>query len=112
MQQPDIRPVKESGDLYEVFQDYTYQDITVPNGFRYDGATVPRVVWTLIGFLPDGIHRAAALVHDYLYETKEFNRVYADKLFLTMLKESGVKSWHANLAYVTVRIFGNLYWKD
>lgn len=33
IQQPDIRPVKENGDLYELQEDYTYRGITVPKGF-------------------------------------------------------------------------------
>src|SRR5690606_37335397 len=41
--------------------------ITVPAGFEHDGASVPRLLWTLSGAAPDGLHRAAALVHDFNY---------------------------------------------
>ena len=34
--------------------------ILIPKGFVYDGASVPRLVWTLSGILPDGLIRAAA----------------------------------------------------
>lgn len=63
---------------YELVEDYTYYwkidgthyRIHIPAGFKYDGASVPRFVWSIIGLLPDGLGRAAALVHDYLYVHK------------------------------------------
>ena len=50
----------------------TWQRITIPEGFVYDGATVPRWLWTLIGMTPDGLHRAAALMHDWMYAHRGF----------------------------------------
>lgn len=112
LKQPDIRPVKENGQLYILMEDFTYNGITVPKGFRYDGATGAKFL-----FGKDGIHRAATLLHDYLYEIKgklpsgaEFNRLYVDKIFKDMLKEYGVKSWHVFLAYAAVRLLGGIYW--
>ncbi|MFY0658122.1 MAG: DUF1353 domain-containing protein [Neptunomonas phycophila] len=66
-----IGPIK-----YKLVEEYTYywedeqgviNRITVPEGIETDGATVPRVVWTLSGIRPDGLIRAAALVHDWIY---------------------------------------------
>ena len=128
LSQPDVRPIKESGDLYELYEDYAFKFInkrqlltaTIKKGFKYDGASVPRIVWTLAGFLPDGIHRPAALIHDYMYEKEgkipvdggelEYTRKEADKLFFDALRFLGIKSWHARIAYISVRLFGRLYW--
>jgi hypothetical protein len=41
--------------------------LIVPVGFLSDGASVPRILWTLTGIIPDGLIRAAALIHDALY---------------------------------------------
>jgi hypothetical protein len=136
LSQPDVRPIKESGELYTLFAKYSWgfelhgKELwpEIKAGFQYDGASVPRIVWTLIGFLPDGIHRPAALIHDWLYvgdllpdgrrqrlvggEMFTYNRKLADQLFLKALQHVGVKSWHARLAYLAVRGFGNFYWKD
>jgi len=80
MEQPNIKPIRESGDLYQLVEPY-YIDLrpfnvnkrfTIAAGFEYDGATVPRWFWSLSGISRDGIHRAAALVHDYLYSVKGF----------------------------------------
>lgn len=111
--QPDIRPVKESKMLYTLVADFTYGGITVPKGFRHDGASYSQLL-----FQRDGIHRAAALIHDYLYDLKGelpegvFSREYADKLFKRMLKEYGVKSWHVFIAYKSVYIFGRFFWRS
>lgn len=117
IQQPDIRPVKENGDLYELQEDYTYHGITVPKGFRYDGASVPRLALTPFGFQRDGIHRAAALVHDWMYakrgrieEHNRYSREDADRIFREMLIGSGVKNWHVAIAYAFVRAFGWIVW--
>lgn len=136
MYQPDIRPVTDT--LYRLNEDYTYvwiqrnivTQITVPKGFTYDGASVPRFLWSLSGLTRDGLIRAAALVHDWIYmndgalpecSMREFNKGWtcisgrwtrkdSDKLFLKMMLEAGIENYRANRAYACVRLFGGLYW--
>lgn len=36
--------------------------------FETDKASVPRLVWSFTGILPDGLHVAAAVIHDALYQ--------------------------------------------
>ena len=122
LEQPDVRPVKENGKRYKLYQNYTYENIVVPHGFQYDGASVPRIFMFLIGFERDGIHRCAALVHDWLYRNggkienvadnsvTTYTRRYADHTFYVMLKKVGVKSWHAKAAYWAVRLGGRFSW--
>ncbi len=89
----------------------------MPEGFKYDGASTPRILWWV---LPrDGVHRAAALIHDYLYvfegdmpDGQTFTRKQADALFYKMLKDYGVASWRAAVAYRAVRIAGYFFWKE
>lgn len=45
-------------------------EVTIPAGYRFDGATVPRALWSITGFTPYGKHLAAALEHDRLCELK------------------------------------------
>lgn len=114
--QPDIRPVAESKDLYELHEAYLFEidgkTMLVPKGFRHDGATAAALL-----FQRDGIHRAAALVHDYLYSIKgnlhgfKFSRRMVDRKFKEMLIDAGVKSWHVWVAYIAVRLVGGFYWK-
>ena len=115
--QPDIRPIKESGALYELNQPYSFQMgleiIVIPKGFKYDGASYAKLL-----FQRDGIHRAACLVHDYLYEHEgkigniTYTRKRADVKFRQMLLAAGVKSWHVWASYTAVRLFGTVYWDE
>jgi len=117
MKQPDIRPIGESGKLYLLAKDFTAHGITVPKGFRYDGASVPKIAW-LVGLGRDGVHRAASLIHDWLYvndgeiDEGSYTRKQADDLFRDMLKEYGVKSWHVFVAYRATRLFGWFWWSE
>ena len=126
--------------LYKLEHDYAYEwtrrgkryRIFVPAGFIYDGASVPRLVWTISGLTPDGLMRAAALIHDYLYEYRgelptggwqcqdgdlwrdvgtAWTREQADKIFETILRESGVSAYRRKLAYAGVRAGGWAGWK-
>ncbi len=47
---------------------YTHSDGTmfvIPKGFRFDGASVPRICWTLLH--PAGLLLVSGLIHDYAY---------------------------------------------
>ena len=126
--------------LYKLEDDYSI-DIKINNdiytivthkGFLYDGASVPRFAWTISGLTPDGLLRAAALVHDVFYvhkgvldlKTKDvtvykngqlstltLTRKESDQLFKAILIKSHVTKFKANLAYHSVRIGGYYKWK-
>jgi hypothetical protein len=105
-------------------QAYSYQDagaeITVPAGFEFDLASVPRLFWWLIG--PFDLSIAAPLVHDFLYRyrgappedsivpPRTYTRKEADVLFRAMMKEEGVWWWRRAAAYRAVRLFGGAAW--
>jgi len=42
------------------------ESITVPAGFDFDGASIPRVLWALVGSPYTGDYRDGAVVHDWL----------------------------------------------
>ncbi len=74
LEQPLMVPI---GPIeYKLTEEYAYywededeviHRIVVPQGVETDGATVPQVVWSMSGIRPDGLIRAAALVHDWIY---------------------------------------------
>lgn len=133
--QPHSVPMKKDryGNTYFMGDEYVFNahgvELIVLKGFRYDGASVPRIAWTLSGLCPDGLLRAAALVHDILYLQNGFptimtlspqyklaftnkpniTRKDADKLFKKIMLECGVTKWRAQMAYVAVRIGGRFY---
>lgn len=113
----DIHTPDEQGDFITLMAPETAaledKEITVPVGFSYDGASVPRFFWRVI-FPP--VHpksRRAALFHDYIYRThpEGWTKAEADLLFYELLLEDGVPAWRAWLAYQGVKWFGYLAWK-
>lgn len=140
--QPLVIPILGVDDapLYRVIRTWNYHwefegrnfQLTVPRDFECDGASVPRLLWTLIGVTPDGLHRAAAMAHDYLYRYAgrvplgqhhelvrdrwmrvdyPWSRKEADKLFARILRECGVGKVRRRLMYLGVRIGGGRSWK-
>ena len=81
----------------------------IPRGFITDFASVPRILWWL--FPPMGRYGKAALVHDYLYYTKEVSRAEADRIFLEAMLMMGVGKLTAYTMYLAVRAFGWLRWR-
>ena len=119
--QPDIRPIKEYGDLYCLYEEFYIEHkgykFLVPKSFKYDGASTPKILWWF--FPRDGLHRAAVLIHDWLYIKKGFitnnqvlSRKKIDIIFYEMLKRYGMKTYKAKLAYWAVRIGGYFAWKN
>jgi hypothetical protein len=111
---------------------YAYEEggksyrITVPAGFEHDGASVPKVVWSL--YRPHKLDRAAVF-HDLIYKRggalepgehqlldgedwvdvdRQWSRDEADLLFKRLLKldPNGPGLVHRRLAYLGVRSAG------
>lgn len=93
----------------ELVEDYRYGDLLVPAGFEWDGATIPRAFWTLVGGPYHPQIMAASLLHDWLYWTRAWKREDADKLLRHVMKEAGAPEIRADLVYGAVRGFGGFY---
>lgn len=80
-------------------------------GFVYDGASVPRIFWRLIGSPFTGLYAPAALVHDVLYGAQVTTRKEADGVFLALMKVYGVGFVKRQLIYRALRIGGWASWR-
>lgn len=80
------------------------RNIVVPAGFETDFASVPR--WPLTFALLGSYGHAAAVIHDYLYDTGELSRKDADRAFHEALRSSGIARWRAWIMWAGVRIGG------
>lgn len=108
--------------VYE--SDLVEKPITVPGGFDTDLASIPRIVHPIIPV--NGLHRLAAIVHDYLYYTKgklvydseqgtevvELTRKQCDQIFLEAMRCLGVAWWQRTAMYNAVRVGGWTYFND
>jgi hypothetical protein len=82
---------------------------TVPAGFTTDFASIPRLLWPLIGH-PAGRHAQAAALHDWLARTaSEVPRSRADAAFREALGVLGGPAWRRWLMGAGVRI--NAGWR-
>ena len=88
----------------------TYVD--VPDGFRTDGASVPRPFWNLVA--PWGDHGQAAVLHDFLCEYRtiirdgkptSISRKECDEIFLEAMRVLKVEEVKAKAMYAAVRAY-------
>lgn len=122
VEQPFLTPVWiERRELYQVQRRYPFDCYgskeEAPEGMIVDGASVPRLAWWFLP--PDGLHRAAALGHDWnnkmkglLANGQRITRLQADVLFYETMICAGVPKWRALTAYRVVRQFGLRAWND
>ena len=111
------------GDYLVSFLGARVAYVVIKKGFVYDGASIPRFAWRLIGAPMTGKYTRAALVHDWLYVTKQVHvwgssrypmaigRKYADKIMLTFMKRDGVVWWRRNAIYLAIRVRGQHAWE-
>jgi len=82
----------------------------VEAGFVTDGASIPRLLWPLIGHPIDPSYYPAAIVHDSLYCNQPVTRGCADAVFCRLLRRLGVARWRVALMYTGVRLGGWVGW--
>lgn len=103
---------------------YAYHDagtrITVPAGFRFDLASVPRLLWPVVA--PFELSIAAPLLHDFLYRfagappepaiepPRRYARREADRLFRDVMAAEGVSAWRRHAAFLATRLLGGRSW--
>jgi hypothetical protein len=77
----------------------------MPRRFETDGASVPRLLWSVIPpHHPE--YSAAVLVHDYAYGGQIWPKAYSDQLMLAIMIELGVPAWKRQSMYRAVQWFG------
>lgn len=82
---------------YDIGYKGSDRKVVVPAGYLTDGASVPRLFWTVVS--PQGRHGAAAIIHDYLCEyltiydrsvPSSITRKEADEIFKEALVNTGI----------------------
>ena len=86
--------------------------ITVKAGLVFDGASIPRSLWSLVGSPFTGGYTRAALVHDALYMGEALERSVCDAIFLELMKKDAVNWLKRNVMYAAVRSAGWLVWRN
>ena len=97
--------------------------ITLPGGVRvelyeytgnsWDGASIPRWAWPVMGHPLAADVRNASYWHDRICEGSETpeDRMVADAVFLMMLRRSGVSRWRRWAMWAAVRFYAVVIWR-
>lgn len=99
------------GRLVRLARDLRFRDRRgaiwrVPEGYVFDGASIPRVFWRVIGGPLDGPYRDASVVHDYLCDHPQVPWRVAHLIFWEAMRARGVRPLKAWLMWAAVRLFG------
>jgi hypothetical protein len=82
--------------------------IIAPRGFITDLASIPRPFRGV--FNVNGLLRAPAVLHDWLYCSQRYSRAEADAIFLEAMEARGMDRATRYAVYATVRAFGWAYY--
>lgn len=84
---------------------------TIREGYIWNGASIPKAFWSVIGGPFSGKYALGALIHDLLYDTHYTTRKEADEIFLQVMEMERVGKAKRWLMYQAVRRFGSKPWK-
>lgn len=93
--------------LVDYKKEKTY-NFEIPKGYCYDGASIPRLFWRIIGSNTDNRFLIPALIHDILCENHSFidnDRKFSTEVFNALLEASEVNAFKRFLMKNSVDCF-------
>ena len=103
-------------NVFILFEDVAVESlgysVTVKNGFDFDGASIPKWLWSIYGSPLNGNYVVASLIHDGLYASQKVSKKISDKIFLDVMKQSNVGYIKRTSMYLAVAMFGGKDWKE
>lgn len=86
--------------------------ITINKGFDFDGASIPKPLWSIIGSPFTGNYTTPAAIHDGLYAGEVLDGKVCDDIFLDLMKQYKVSYVKRYAMYWAVRLCGGKVWKE
>ena len=83
-------------------------DFVIKENYCWDGASIPRFAWRLIGANTAAEFLIPSLIHDVLCENHQYinnDRVLSSRVFKALLIASGVSEFKANVMFTAVDTF-------
>ncbi|MCK5941814.1 MAG: DUF1353 domain-containing protein [Planctomycetes bacterium] len=114
---PQLRGVGD-GHEFQLLTPFTFVDRTgvAWTAARFDdgpwtwnGASIPRSVWSFIGSPFKGCHQYPSILHDYLYQRRglgRFSREQVDRIYYESLRAAGAGAVNASVQHFALRAFG------
>ena len=85
---------------------------TIPKLFRWDGATISRLVWWIIGSKTNPKYRTPSLCHDYMCLNKyiiDYRCEFSTQIFEALLSVAGVSKWRRKLMCFFINIYQRIF---
>jgi hypothetical protein len=102
-------------DSWRLQDDFSYEDdhikVIIKSDFITDGASIPKLFWSIVGNPLENDLLKPAIIHDGLYTLMQLKRLECDKLLREMLLFNGTSKVKSYLIYYIVRLFGGSHWK-
>ena len=108
---PFVNKQKLTVRLIDNVKQKTYE-FDIPKGYCFDGASVPRFFWRIIGAPTDNEFLIAALVHDVMCENHSYimnDRKFSTEVFNALLKVSKVSKVKRFLMVSGINIFQKFF---
>lgn len=86
--------------------------LAIKAGYRFDGASIPRIFWCTTGTPMSPQFQAASLIHDALYDAELLDRRQADGILYWCLRQDGVYWYTARKMWLGVRLGGYFVWAN
>ena len=103
-------------NVFILFEDVVVESlgysVTVKKGFDFDGASIPKWLWSIYGSPLNGNYVVASLIHDGLYASQKVSKRVSDKIFLDTMKQSNVGYIKRTSMYLAVKMLGGKDWKE
>ena len=90
---------------YKKSKTYSFQ---IPKGYCYDGASIPKIFWRVIGSNTDNRFLIPALIHDVLCENHEYvdnDKNFSTEVFNALLEASDVNAFKRFLMKKSVNFY-------
>lgn len=94
-----------------IIQDFSFVDANgktwlAPANSIVDGASIPELLWSIVGGPFEGDYRDASVVHDVYCDIKTRPSKEVHQCFAEMLKVLGLPFWKRKLMSLCVKTFG------
>ena len=86
-------------------------DWPVPSGTHVDGASIPKLLWSILGGPFEGKYRDASAIHDFYCDVHLRTWRATDRAFYEAMLISGVDDAQAKVMYMAV-VYGGPRWND
>lgn len=108
----DGQAILEEDFLFKIKVKEKNYEVLIKAGFVFDGASIPRFCWRIIGHPFQMPLLVCATPHDILYASESFTQSECDWIFIELMQLVKINWIKRNLVWSAVRCGGYFVWKS